>query len=146
MSDNNQWRIDELLRAFFRRLLVTSISRSEFRYFFDNTDQPSCEICLWPPQLLESPKLFFDFYFLLPRHYNVDRIPGINYQNAQTTISNPITRFFICNINYHTEHHINPGIAQHHLPKIHEILKKDMEHIQRSYMKFHLGLAKSYFR
>ena len=88
----------------------------------------------------------FDFYFLLPRHYNVDRIPGINYQNAQTTISNPITRFFICNINYHTEHHINPGIAQHHLPKIHEILKKDMEHIQRSYMKFHLGLAKSYFR
>lgn len=39
---------------------------------------------------------------------------------------NPLLRYFYCNMNYHTEHHMYPMVPFHALPRLHEALKDQM--------------------
>jgi fatty acid desaturase len=49
-----------------------------------------------------------------------------NLQNARTTISNPLVRFFVAplNVNYHLEHHLLMAVPFHQLPKMYQLLKE----------------------
>jgi len=42
--------------------------------------------------------------------------------DTRTVITHPIVAFLICNINYHLEHHLYPGVPWYNLPKLHRIL------------------------
>jgi fatty acid desaturase len=59
---------------------------------------------------------------------------------TRTTLSNPIVSFLMCNLNFHLEHHLFPGIPWYNLPRAHVILRDDYRdddaHIERSYVLF----------
>jgi fatty acid desaturase len=41
---------------------------------------------------------------------------------TRTLLCNPLTRFFMCNENYHLEHHLYPGVPWYNLPQLHTAL------------------------
>lgn len=47
-------------------------------------------------------------------------------RGTRTILTNPVTRFFMCNENYHLEHHLYPSIPWYHLPKLHQALKDEL--------------------
>ncbi len=57
---------------------------------------------------------------LLP-HSN-DKVLG-----TRTIITIPLVRFFMCNENYHLEHHLYPGVPWHHLPRVHTELRPALQ-------------------
>ena len=46
--------------------------------------------------------------------------------NSRTVYMNRVHRFLYWNMNYHIEHHMFPLVPYHALPKLHEVVKKDM--------------------
>jgi fatty acid desaturase len=63
---------------------------------------------------------------------------GSVVSRTRTTLSNPIVSFLMCNLNFHLEHHLFPGIPWYNLPKAHVLLRdlyRDNDaHIERSYV------------
>ena len=49
------------------------------------------------------------------------------YKGARTIKAHPIVDFFLCNENYHIEHHLYPNIPWYNLKKLHEIIKDDLK-------------------
>ncbi len=47
-------------------------------------------------------------------------------RGTRTILTNPITRFFMCNENYHLEHHLYPSVPWYHLPEVHAALKDEL--------------------
>jgi fatty acid desaturase len=45
---------------------------------------------------------------------------------TRTILTNPVTRFFMCNENYHLEHHLYPGVPWYNLPILHDKLKQEL--------------------
>ncbi len=65
---------------------------------------------------------------------------GNPFTNARSVISNRFVSFFMCNLNYHLEHHLFPGVPWYSLPKVHALLS-DTYHrtgssVYRSYTQF----------
>lgn len=47
-------------------------------------------------------------------------------RGTRSILTVPVVRFFMCNENYHLEHHLYPGVPWHHLPKVHEALEPEL--------------------
>jgi fatty acid desaturase len=45
---------------------------------------------------------------------------------TRSILTNPVTAFFMCNENYHLEHHLYPAIPWYQLPQLHQALRKDL--------------------
>jgi len=45
---------------------------------------------------------------------------------TRSILTNPVTAFFMCNENYHLEHHLYPSIPWYNLPRLHELLRKEL--------------------
>jgi fatty acid desaturase len=45
---------------------------------------------------------------------------------TRSILTNPVTAFFMCNENYHLEHHLYPGIPWYNLPQLHQTLRDDL--------------------
>lgn len=45
---------------------------------------------------------------------------------TRTILTSPLVRFFMCNENYHLEHHLHPGVPWHHLPEVHAALESEL--------------------
>jgi fatty acid desaturase len=69
---------------------------------------------------------------------------------TRTVLSNRFVSFFMCNVNYHIEHHIFPRIPYRNVARVHELLKEDLErigaHICPSYSRFLWELGRFTFR
>jgi fatty acid desaturase len=65
---------------------------------------------------------------------------GNPFTNSRTVISNKFVSFFMCNLNYHLEHHLFPGVPYYNLPKLHELISdiylKTGSSVYRSYTLF----------
>jgi fatty acid desaturase len=46
---------------------------------------------------------------------------------TRSILTNPLTRFFMCNENYHLEHHLYPGVPWYNLPSLHRELRPALE-------------------
>jgi fatty acid desaturase len=47
-------------------------------------------------------------------------------RGTRTILTNRVVRFFMCNENYHLEHHLYPRVPWNHLPEVHRALKADL--------------------
>lgn len=67
---------------------------------------------------------------------------GTGFGNAltrtRTTTSNAVVSFLMCNLNYHLEHHLFPGVPWYNLKKVHRLLAslyaRHEVHVERSYL------------
>ena len=59
---------------------------------------------------------------------------------TRTVTSNRLVSLLMCNLNYHLEHHLYPGVPWYHLPKVHRLIREDLERegsvVYRSYLRF----------
>jgi len=66
--------------------------------------------------------------------------PGNPLTQTRTVTSNAVVSFLMCNLNYHLEHHLFPGIPWYNLPKLHAMLQDEYRRagafIYRSYLRF----------
>lgn len=66
--------------------------------------------------------------------------PGHPLTQTRTVTSNKLTSFLMCNLNYHLEHHLLPGIPWYNLPKVHQLLQDEYReansYVYRSYWHF----------
>lgn len=66
--------------------------------------------------------------------------PGHPLTQSRTVTSNRIVSFFMCNLNYHLEHHLFPALPWYRLPRAHALLAEDYRAagspIYRSYLRF----------
>ena len=66
--------------------------------------------------------------------------PGDPLTQTRTVTSNRVVRFLMCNLNYHLEHHLFPGIPWYNLPRLHDLLQDEYREagafVYRSYLKF----------
>jgi fatty acid desaturase len=47
-------------------------------------------------------------------------------RGTRTILTSPLVGFFMCNENYHLEHHLYPGVPWHHLPQVHAALEPEL--------------------
>ena len=45
---------------------------------------------------------------------------------TRSILTNPVTAFFMCNENYHLEHHLYPTIPWYNLPRLHKALRAEL--------------------
>ena len=48
-------------------------------------------------------------------------------RGTRSILTNPVTAFFMCNENYHLEHHLYPTIPWYNLPRVHEALRDELK-------------------
>jgi fatty acid desaturase len=46
---------------------------------------------------------------------------------TRSILTNRVTAFFMCNENYHLEHHLYPGVPWYNLRRLHGALREDLE-------------------
>ena len=67
-------------------------------------------------------------------------IPGDPLTRTRTVRSNKLVSFLMCNLNYHLEHHLCPGIPWYNLPKMHALMlddyRKANSFVYNSYIHF----------
>ncbi len=65
---------------------------------------------------------------------------GNSFTATRTVVSNRFVSFFMCNLNYHIEHHLFAAVPWYNLPKLHRLvvdeLKKTNAQVYRSYTQF----------
>ncbi|MBP5973796.1 fatty acid desaturase [Brasilonema sp. CT11] len=85
----------------------------------------------------------FGFIFSITDHYGCESDLNHNLWNdTRTMISNPIIRFYYWNNNYHVEHHLYPSMPPCNYSKIHELIQHHLQHIEKSYLMFHLKIMR----
>ena len=66
--------------------------------------------------------------------------PGHPLTHTRTVKSNRVVSFLMCNLNYHLEHHLFPGVPWYNLPLLHTLLSDEYRRagafVHRSYLRF----------
>jgi len=73
---------------------------------------------------------------------------GNVFTATRTVVSNRFVSFMMCNINYHLEHHLFPGIPWYNLPKVHQLLQDEYRRagccVYRSYTEFFMDFFRAF--
>lgn len=65
-------------------------------------------------------------------------------RGTRSILTGPIVRFFMCNENYHLEHHLYPGVPWHHLPQVHQALSDDLRKQGAPYISSYSSFVKEF--
>jgi fatty acid desaturase len=64
---------------------------------------------------------------------------------TRSILTRPWVRFFMCNENYHLEHHLYPGVPWHHLPEVHSALEPELSRQGAPYIASYGSFVKEFF-
>ncbi|CAN1211962.1 fatty acid desaturase [Tumidithrix helvetica PCC 7403] len=65
-------------------------------------------------------------------------------RGTRTILTIPLVRFFMCNENYHLEHHLYPAVPWYHLPRLHQELKSDLLRQGAPYIPSYLSFVRDF--
>lgn len=85
------------------------------------------------PQMLGQPFLRL---YLLTEHTECT-MDANGLTNTRTTLTNPLVRWLMWNMGYHTEHHLYPSIPFHRLPNAHRAMRDRLGVVQHGYVRWH---------
>ena len=85
------------------------------------------------PMIIGQPFLRL---FLLAEHSFCDLTTDMT-KNSRSTKTNFLVRFFMWNMNYHTEHHSTPAIPFHKLQENQKKIEHRIKYKESSYLNFH---------
>ncbi len=85
------------------------------------------------PMIIGQPFLRL---FLLAEHGFCDLTADMT-KNSRTTKTNCLVRFFMWNMNYHSEHHSTPGIPFHKLQEYQKKIDHKVKYQELGYFNFH---------
>ncbi len=75
---------------------------------------------------------------------------GNEMTDTRTVATNPVLSFLMCNINYHIEHHLYPGVPWYNLPKVHKLLQEEYQSagssVYTSYLDFMGDVARAIYQ
>lgn len=67
-------------------------------------------------------------------------------QGTRTILTSAPVRFFMCNENYHLEHHLHPGVPWHHLPAVHAALRPELTARGAPYIRSYSSFVREFVR
>jgi fatty acid desaturase len=67
-------------------------------------------------------------------------------RGTRSILTHPVVRFFMCNENYHLEHHLYPGVPWHQLPAVHEALEKPLREHGAPYIPSYSAFVREFIR
>lgn len=74
---------------------------------------------------------------MLPDH--ADPIRG-----TRSILTNRVTAFFMCNENYHLEHHLYPGVPWYNLPRLHAALREQLVARGAPYIRSYFAFVREF--
>lgn len=105
------------------------------------TFQSWLAVTLWlAPMAATAP---FYWIYALAEHQGLPHTPNI-LESTRTTLTNPVMRWLSWNMNYHTAHHLFPGVPFHALPVLHREL--DVPVVRHGYFPFHRDMIRGLWR
>ena len=75
--------------------------------------------------------------YLLAEHAGCAEAEGNMLLNTRTLLTTAPVRFLAWNMPYHAEHHSFPAVPFHALPRLHQVMKNDIRHLESGYVSFH---------
>lgn len=65
-------------------------------------------------------------------------------QGTRTILTNPVTQFFMCNENFHLEHHLYPGVPWYRLPALHTALRPQLDALDAPFITSYAAFARDF--
>ncbi|MCY7274245.1 MAG: fatty acid desaturase [Phormidesmis sp. CAN_BIN44] len=65
-------------------------------------------------------------------------------RGTRSILTNPLTRFFMCNENFHLEHHLYPGVPWYNLPRLHQAIQPALATHQAPFISSYLQFVQEF--
>lgn len=105
---------------------------------------PGVIVTVWLVPWLVAVGVLFPM-ILSPEHYGADNPPISVLGTTRTISSNRFVQWAYWNINFHTAHHLSPAVVHQNVPRVHEMLEREMGATWKhsGYLRYHVALFRS---
>ncbi len=70
--------------------------------------------------------------------------PDDEIRGTRSILTSPIVAFFMCNENYHLEHHLYPGVPWYNLPALHRATKAELARRGAPYIRSYASFVRAF--
>lgn len=67
-------------------------------------------------------------------------------RGTRSILTSRLVKFFMCNENFHLEHHLYPGVPWYHLPKVHSALRQELYQRGAPYIPSYFSFLREFVR
>lgn len=67
-------------------------------------------------------------------------------QGTRSILTTPLVRFFMCNENYHLEHHLHPSVPWYGLPELHQKLEPELRRQGAPYIRSYTAFVREFLQ
>ena len=80
----------------------------------------------------------------MSQHTLLEEHHGDEVRGTRTILTNPVTAFFMCNENFHLEHHLHPRVPWYHLPQVHALLQSELRAQGAPYIPSYFAFVRAF--